>query len=103
MWHFLGFIPFCKVFYSMSWSSYSLLSEVDPDFWEDYYWIIVEVNTKENYLLSSFLVLTYYHNSIYVSIVKKKIAGKSAIYFFDSISLINSSSDLFERKSGAER
>ena len=49
------------------------------------------------------LQLLYYHNSIYKSIVKKKIVGFPTIYFFDLISLINSSSDLSERKSGAER
>lgn len=49
------------------------------------------------------LQLLYYHNSIYMSIAKKKIVGFPTIYFFNSISFINSSSDLSERKSGAER
>lgn len=63
----------------------------------------VEVNIQGKFFLFPFLVLTYYHNSIYMSIAKKKIVGFPTIYFFNSISLISSSSDLLDRKSGAER
>lgn len=50
------------------------------------------------------LQLLYYHNSIYVSIAKKENSRKSYYLSFDSsISLISASSDLLERKSGADR
>ena len=62
----------------------------------------VEANIQGKLFRCPFLVLICYHNSIYMSIAKKKIVGNPTIYFFDSISLISSSSDLSERKSGAE-
>ena len=48
----------------------------------------VEVNIQGKLFYRSFLVPIYYHNSIYMSIAKKKIVGKSAIYFLVSFLLL---------------
>ena len=99
MRHFLGLIPFCKV----------VIFDVMEHFHLEE--VLVKIlggikhlwkSVKKFFWRSSFLTNTYYHNSIYMSIAKKKIVGFPTIYFFDSISLISSSSDLSERKSGAE-
>lgn len=102
LWEFPFFVKF--FIFDIMEVFHSPISEVDPDFLGGLLLDHVEVNIQGKLFFHSFLVPICYHNSIYMSIEKKKIAGKSAIYSFDSsISLISASSDLLDRKSGAER
>ena len=77
MWHFLGFPFFFVCLFLMSWSlpfggSACKILGGTKHLWK---------SVKKFFGGLPSLQLLYYHNSIYVSMAKKKIVGNPTIYF----------------------